>query len=314
MAQKTMDYRHRPAKNIERHLLIEACRRVLAAYPAHRKKFQYVGFGALEFLDFQLVHRALGIEQMISIEKKRTARHEFNKPFKSIKIIEGHSNHVLPGGEIDLKRPTIIWLDSMDGLNKSVIEDLVTLGRTLSAPSFLIVTINAHPVTPESERLNSLSRAVGSQYVPPGTTDGSLAKDGLAIAQRTIIEEVLKEAVLQRRDPVQWMQTMNFQYRDGAVMQTVAGMIVPQSMTRRDVDQVFSDIDFYRPGSDYIDLRVPVITVKERVLLDRQLPKGSKAPLLAKSIPKDDLIAYRQVYRYLHLAGLQSAVETSWTA
>jgi len=309
-----MDYRHRPAKNIERHLIVEACRRVLSAYSPLRKKFQYIGFGALEFLDFQLVHRALGIERMISIEKQHSERHEFNKPFKSIKIVQGHSNDVLKGSELDLSRPTIIWLDYMGSLDQSVISDLLQVARSVAAPSFVVVTLNAVPTAPIKDRLTKFQAAVGKEYVPPTTSNDTLAKLGTALTQRIVLDEIMQEGIKQRKDEVSWMQSMNFQYSDGALMQTIAGLVVPKSVSRVDVDQMFADLDFYRPGDEYVDIRVPVITAKERLLLDRQLPKMTKSPLSSKSIPERDLVAYRNVYRYLHLAGLQSAVETTWTA
>jgi hypothetical protein len=80
------------------------------------------------------------------------------------------------------------------------------------------------------------------------------------------------------------------------------------------VDDMFRGVEFYRPGDEYLDLRVPVITAKERGVLDRQLPKRATTPLSFPDIPPKDLEAYRNVYRYLHLAGLQSAAETTWVS
>jgi hypothetical protein len=50
-----MSYELRPSKAVTRRLLVDVLRRLptVAALP----DYQYVGFGALEFLDFELVHR-----------------------------------------------------------------------------------------------------------------------------------------------------------------------------------------------------------------------------------------------------------------
>ena len=96
-------------------------------------------------------------------------------------------------------------------------------------------------------------------------------------------------------------------------MQTIGGLLLPADATRSVVSQTFAGLDFYSPSTTYVDLKVPVITTKERVFLDRQLPKKAISPLKATGIPSADVEAYRRVYKYLHLAGLQSAVETTWT-
>src|ERR1700712_3390037 len=63
---KKIDYRLRPAKHAERVMLCDLFRRMRFSPP---ETYQYVGFGSVAFIDFRLVHRTLGIRQMISIEE-----------------------------------------------------------------------------------------------------------------------------------------------------------------------------------------------------------------------------------------------------
>jgi hypothetical protein len=226
MARKLLDYRHRPAKNIERYLIVDAARRLLSNTPG--TEFQYVGFGAVEFLDFQLVHRSLGISRMISIESGDTKRAEYNKPFKSIQIVHGHSSVVLKNREIDLDRPTIIWLDYMDVLNQSIKGDLIEVFRSIAAPSFVLFSLNAQPDNEVQTRLTTLQKNVGKEYVGERFTDLSLSKSGLAVAQWEASNAFIREALGQRKDDVNWQQVLNIRYADNARMQTIGGYVLPQ--------------------------------------------------------------------------------------
>ncbi len=62
-----INYSLRPAKSVERKMLCEAIKR-LAVFDKI-ESYKYVGFGSAYFSDFSLIHRSLGIEDMLSIEK-----------------------------------------------------------------------------------------------------------------------------------------------------------------------------------------------------------------------------------------------------
>ena len=89
-------YSSRPAKHVVRILLAEACRRITPiAEPA---TYRYVGLGGLEFTDFVVFRKTLGITRMVSIERDthRFARYEFNKPFGGIELLGGTENRADP--------------------------------------------------------------------------------------------------------------------------------------------------------------------------------------------------------------------------
>jgi hypothetical protein len=74
------NYTLRPAKNVERKMLCDAFARL--ARIERLSDYRYVGFGSLSFADFALFHRRLGFREMVSIERRETARSrfEFNRP------------------------------------------------------------------------------------------------------------------------------------------------------------------------------------------------------------------------------------------
>jgi hypothetical protein len=141
-----IDYRIRPAKSVERKMLCEAWGK-LGAFRA-LSGYRYVGFGSAFFTDFMLVHRVLGIHDMVSIEKnaQHSERFEFNKPFRCIQMEFGTATERLPF--IDLKnKPAIVWLDYEVMLNEVILNDIQTVVGRLVSGSSLVVCVNADILT-----------------------------------------------------------------------------------------------------------------------------------------------------------------------
>lgn len=152
-----IDYRARPAKTLIRRMIVECCRRLRGIRKL--SDYQYIGFGGLEFLDFDLIHRTLGIHNMISIEKSgRTERFDFNRPFSGIEMRFGQASTELP--LLDWTGLKIVWLDYEDPLTKEVRRDCQNVIRFLKQGSVLIVTMNAS--APYGERLASLEENLGT--------------------------------------------------------------------------------------------------------------------------------------------------------
>ncbi|HGB1823876.1 TPA: O-methyltransferase, partial [Salmonella enterica subsp. enterica serovar Bahrenfeld] len=63
---RKIDYRIRPAKNIERKMIRDVLLR-LSPFGIF-SDYQYIGFGSKYFTDFIIMHKYLGIDDMISIE------------------------------------------------------------------------------------------------------------------------------------------------------------------------------------------------------------------------------------------------------
>ena len=142
-----------PAKHVERLMIVEACRRLNTIAPL--SSYQYVGFGALEFVDFELFHRELGISLMTSIEHDQQwpRRYEFNKPFKNITVLNGSASDHLP--QLDWDGLRIVWLDYESQLTEVCVRDAESVVRVLHQGSVFIVTIPGEtPSTSEGCRLS----------------------------------------------------------------------------------------------------------------------------------------------------------------
>ena len=293
----SFSYRARPAKDVQRRMLVAACRRLTPFGPL--TDYGYVGFGGVEFIDFSLFRRELGITKMTSIEKdtNRQPRYEFNRPFAGIDVRGGRASQHLP--EIDLSGLQIIWLDYEQALDDEVLDDAVLLSRKLQPGSVMAITVNAQPSTPRDARRETLVKNVGEDRVPLGVDDDALARWGLAAVQYRILRDAVVEAFRDRADGAELQQLFNFRYADDAQMQTFGGVVL-SAATRRTFELCrFEDLDeFIREGDEPLYIRVPVLTPKELIHLNQQLPLSTGEQLQAEGLSETERGDYERLYRW----------------
>src|ERR1039458_8364674 len=119
-----LNYTIRPNKNVERKLLAHLLGRLASTGHFKLPEYRYVGLGSIWFADFALLHRVLGIKDMISVEmeESRKKRLLFNKPFECIQLKLGKYSDVFP--DLSWEKPTVVWLDYDDTLKSYVFDDL----------------------------------------------------------------------------------------------------------------------------------------------------------------------------------------------
>lgn len=292
-------YAQRPSKAVTRVVLVEMFQRLAGL--ADVTAYQYVGFGALEFIDFDLVHRRLGIGRMTSIEKRPgdVLRQSANVPFRGIKVLGGDAKDVLP--TLNWDPLSIVWLDFEDALNyKSVIPAVEYVARKLKPGSVLAVTLRAEPHKPLADRLVQLEADIGPERVPIGTTDATLGNWGTAALQRDVLDSVIRSEVTGRAGGLDtWHQILNIQYADTTKMQIVAGVIGGPAVDYAIKSCAFDGLATYREGKDALRMEVPYLTQKEQRILNEKLPRKPGARLNLPGVSKDDVKAYADAYRWL---------------
>lgn len=275
----TTGWQFRPAKQIQRLMAVDAMRRLGNFFPL--SEYRYIGMGGYEFVDFDLVHRALGVHRMTSIESKVTEeRLKFNRPFPEIDIEIGTSNDVLP--TLALDGPLIVWLDYCGRLDHSVLQDVLLLGEHLRAGSMLVVTVNAAAGDPTAERLSELEARVGSARIPLDvSSDNDLNGQATAEVQRRILVTEVNAGLAKRGDAMRFEQLINVQYRDTQRMQTLGGVFVDPAHDSMLAAADFRALDHVRMGQDPLKIKVPVLTAREVLKLESEIEKGKPAPSLA---------------------------------
>jgi hypothetical protein len=317
---RAINYGIRPAKAVERKMLGELFRRL---YPFQRvTDYRYIGFGSIYFSDFQLVHRALGLTDMVSIERDEQAEEcfRFNVPYRSIDLRFKKSTVVLP--QLSWERRTIVWLDYDGKLDTDALADVDTVCTRAASGSMLVISVNAHPDTePSAERRQRIGELSGEPFdlgayrvqqlrdlvgdkIPPGITGKDLRGKGLCGVFCEIImnqiAEVLatRNALLAAEERVSFRQVLYFEYKDGAQMMTFGGVLVSECELPLFEACAFDKVDFARLEAEPYGIKVPCLTGREIRHLNAQLPAGADTPLIAPGVPEEDIRAYAGMYRY----------------
>lgn len=300
-----INYSLRPAKHIERKMLLEIIR-TMSSFGSI-SSYRYIGFGSIYFSDFYLFHKQLGITDMTSIERERRdeKRFLFNRPFNCIKIEFGASGDVLPTLPWDTR--TIIWLDYDGTLTKDVISDIRFVVDKLVSGSLLIITVNAEPEkdTNAERGVELLIDRIGENNLPVGVTNKDLRKWGTAaVYQRIInnqIQEVIsiKNGVRHQSNKIFFQQLLNFNYADGSKMLTVGGLILDSGQQQLfPLSHVETTLPFVRTGDEPYPIRVPSLTYREIRYLDKFLPNAKDALEQDLNIPSEHVDQYAATYRY----------------
>jgi hypothetical protein len=289
-----LDYSDRPSKRVSRRILVDVLRRL------HRldnlANYSYVGFGAYQFLDFDLVHRELGVRNMTSIESdsKLIARCHFNVPYKDIQIIQGTATTVLP--TLDWTKKSIVWLDYTQRLRQQEIADCENVALTLTPGSVLAVTLNCHPGE-EGTRMRALEDAIGTAHVAITLTDDKLGGWGLAAAQHKLLTAKIEKTLNDRGDGASWQQVLNIRYKDDARMQLIVGIIDHPDIHAELSACKFGDMDFTSYDAESLIIAIPSLTTREQLKINESLP--SKSPKAFAGISQDAVSSYAKFYRLL---------------
>lgn len=283
---ETINYSLRPNKNVERKIIAKSLHRISSQFPI--ADYRYVGFGSMWFTDFTLFHRALGISDMVTIEKEvsRKKRVEFNKPYSCIEVRMGQASAVL-GDLVEHKR-SFVWLDYDGGIGSATSGDVEIAVGAMRSGSMIMLSVNAS--------IKQLDVRAGDDDEPVGQIDQliqltgrtnirseepRLSRNDFPSLVAEILHDRIKSAALSRPG-LNYIPIWNFQYADGVEMISVGGMIVDEADELRLQKCDLSALDFITPDAPYL-IKVPVLTEKEKRELDRRLPSGG--PLVAHELP-----------------------------
>jgi hypothetical protein len=279
-------------------MVVDALRRMRAFSPM--EEYEYVGFGGMEFVDFELIHRELDIKQMLSIEENGNDadRFRFNTPFAGVEIKFAKASAVLPT-LLDDPRLRVVWLDYECELNLEVLQDLGTALRKLVPGSAFIVSVNAQGPRKAKERLARFSANVEAERIPSGVNDATLAKWGWADASYRVLAAEAAAEVARRYDGVRFVQLFHFHYADGAQMLTWGGLLLGPANIATFENARFGELPQVRQeGEDPCEIVPPVLTMREALHLNRQLPVRSVTEIEAEGISPKDIKSYAELYRW----------------
>ena len=296
-----VNYTLRPAKNIERKMIAEACARLSIFRPVNT--YRYVGFGSPFFSDFRLFHRILGFQEMVNIEAEiaDSERFDFNRPFGCIDMKYGRSSEVL--STLAWKGlPTVIWLDYDCQLSSDILDDIEWLAAILEKSSLMIITVRSKPgdFGKGSNKIDEINLEFGER-LPAGIRQRDLTKRRFPETVRLIVNSTIADVLAGRNsatsngERIEYRQIFNFIYNDGTPMLTLGGVLSETAERDKFESCGFDSLDFCRSGSDAYTILAPLLTFKEQRNLDSQLPGSS---VETPGVNVEDIEAYSRVYRY----------------
>jgi hypothetical protein len=261
--------------------------------------------GGATFYDFHLVHRFLGINSMVSLERdpKFYSRCEFNNPFDFIKV-KNQTAAAFMASDAANKR-TIYWFDYDDGMGPDITADITSLGAKVKVGGFAFVTVYAQPPgilekQSNQQRLEYFQQNMGAFSVGLSATDMDDAEFPKTI--HTILVAAFKNAFAPRTDG-QFQMLFQVQYKDSVPMVTVGGCFCKTADAPNILKRVTADLPFLVKGRPY-KLRQLNLTERERALFDIAVTKkrsNSKQANYLRSFgfKKAHFEAYRDLIRFL---------------
>jgi hypothetical protein len=315
---KEIDYRIRAAKHVERAIFADSFKNIPFQPVAD---YQYVGMGSVFFVDFRLFHKALGIKQMISIERGDGGdrdRFVYNQPFSCLTLKFGETTTILP--ELDFAGPTIAWMDYDSELQADILSDVRLLSNKMQSGSFLGVTVNCSSLKNRAKNTSGgktardlLVALVGEEKVPAGIKAGDLDPKGTATTYYQIMVNDINNILLSRNTSLpedaqlKFQQVFFLRYADGAEMMTLGGFFLNQKDQAIFSGSNYKNQAYYSETDQYITIEVPKLTMKEILVLEQYAPDNNiesleelvpdDFPFL--QIPQVQIERYLKSYRYL---------------
>lgn len=294
----TVPYDLRPAKQVERRMLIDALRRLTHA-GFQISEYQYTGMGSIYFVDFILFRKLMGIHRMVSVEADDSIpkRLRFNRPFKDVKIWMAPIGDVIPTLSRDLRH--LLWLDYDSVIDREHIEDIVNAAAVLPVDSILLITIDVEPPAGDgpAEWLRHFRRQA-EDHIGTSISEQRFRKSLLPRRNCEVISSAIEQG-LAGRDAV-FLPIFHFLYRDGHRMLTIGGMIGAEEQRRRLAVSTLAQTVYYRPtlAQAACEIQVPRMTRKERLYLDGHMPCTTQWAPSQFELPAEDVAAYRDIYPF----------------
>lgn len=308
---KRIDYSLRPAKHAERRMLCDIFRRL---HPFGLiEEYTYVGFGSVWFADFALFHRALGIQNMVSIEEavNYKERIEDNKPFR-ITMDFRSSTEAIP--DLNWSKNQFIWLDYDDPLSPNMLFDAQMVARRAKSGTVLAISMQCSQAKQVAEAKNSpddslksidrFFNAFGRSRVPNKTTEDELYGWLFGnLSREMTYQEIEKELAIRNSDisntTMIFKPICDIEYEDGAKMTTVVGVF--HSLEDQNKVQAcnFDTLEFLTDPKKPIRINIPKLTSREFKLLESQLPLLNETQANLGSIPTSEANKFISMYRYL---------------
>ncbi len=302
---RVVSYDLRPAKQSERKMMVDG---LLTAIGVGLPilSYRYVGMGANRFYDFIMMHRYLGISNMVSIERdaKMFERAAFNRPFQFIAVENKKVHDFLL--EDRYVGNTVYWLDYDGALDTAITDDLMSVAGKAAVGDFVFVTVSGAPPR-RFRRRSAAERLSDFKELFVGLAGSLVSEDvedaSFPVAVHKILAAVFRKGFSPRREGV-FRPFFRIRYADSTEMVTFGGVFDGATRSEELLNVLEDRMPFLQPrGQDLYRIRRFDLTDKERRLFDlavtaRQPDVAEVRELRGLGFARDQIDRYRELLRY----------------
>ncbi len=304
-----VNYALRPAKQVERRMLIDAFQILgFAGFPI--REYQYTGFGSVWFVDFILLHKILGIQRLVSVEGAEgvARRVVYNQPFRCVDVVVDMSYNVIPLLSRGLKH--ILWLDYDSRLVSMHLNDVRMAASQLSPGSILLVTVDTEPPPREDVHAEDAPpegpaatydyfREVAREYWDRRFRVEDFGDEDIPEVATRLLERAILSG-LAATPELEFLPLFKFIYADGHRMLTIGGMIGGRAEKRLLNKSTLDKCVYVRRSlrAAPFEIHVPPLTRRERLLLDQNMPCDKDWVPDGFELKQESVAKYRDIYRF----------------
>lgn len=232
---------------------------------------------------------------------------QYPKPLKSIQMIYGTTNEVLPQIDQFEEKMNLVWLDYDGAFSEGMLSDIETLCRRLYVGSMFFISCNYSFAGKASEKRSAFEKSVGD-YFEPDIEKSRYTNNGIPLIIQELINNLILK-VLEKRNRsdssrnVQYMQLLFLKYKDGAPMLTIGGILVDDELKDRIINSnILQKLIYCSRDNECFNIEVPKLTYKEIQLVLREIPITDKEYEENKErfhgIGLDEIRKFEKIYRY----------------
>lgn len=289
MSSQSFSYPLRPGKFVDRGLFIELLQHVDRSMPI--RDAVYVGFGGPCMEDHRIIHAALGLKRMISIEKDVDvfAQQKFNRPLREIFCVNRDAKDFLDEFEAELRRARvrpserrIVWFDYE--APRDLMRQLQALQALIDLANdgdVIRITINANAASlgnqiegeTETQLQNRRMKVLIDRF-------GDFLPAGLPLTSTQhanypdVLLEAIKLAIMRAtgNSGRTFLPLLVVHYADGQAMITVTGIVLADEAVPAFLSQTgLEKWTYYARDWDNVErvFRTPYLTTRERMHMDQ---------------------------------------------
>jgi hypothetical protein len=281
----SVPYHLRQNKYVERHVFVDLLGYLDRWQPLD--EYLYVGFGAIYFEDFKLLHSHFAMKRMLSIEKEEWVlpRQKLNVPYGCVDHEHCDSSEFIQNLDTYRRKyrakNLLVWLDYAGGLEIAAqLNDVKALVPSLLANDILKVTFEAEPNELASRtdgadkevfdaRLEKLRNLLGTQFLPDGISPKQMTEEEYPAVLCEAFKRVVAGAM--RESPGLIFQPIgSYVYKDTSQMITITGILLDRTETEGFWKTTeIKDFDLAGLSWELQRIEVPDLSLREKFLLDQ---------------------------------------------